>query len=405
MQRVVVTGMGIVSCLGNELSAVDHALRQGRSGITYAEEYRRAGLRSHVHGMPDLNGEPPVDRKHRRFMADPAVYAYHAMRRAIDDARLDIGRVSHPGTGLIVGSGAGSVLQTIAGIEKLEEHGISRVPPYAVPQVMASTASATLATAFGIRGASYSISAACSTSAHCIGHAFDLVRFGKQDVVFAGGSEEARWPSAALFDAMGALSTAYNDVPETASRPYDEGRDGFVMAAGGGILVLEELRHAIARGATIHAEIVGYGATSDGSDMVVPDRDGIARAMQLALRDASLPQIDYLNAHATSTPLGDIVELAAIRQVFGASPPMISSTKGLTGHAIGASGVHEAIYSLLMMTGAYICGCANLLVPSAEARDLPIVTNCRVTQLGCVMSNSMGFGGSNACLIFRAMNA
>jgi len=404
MRRVAVTGMGIVSCLGNEHAEVDRALREGRSGIRFATAYRDAGVRSCVSGMPDLASEPLIDRKHRRFMADPAAYAFHALRKAIDDARLDTDRVSHPGTGLVVGSGAGSVLQAVVAIDKLREHGIIRVPPYAVPQVMASTASASLATAFGIRGVSYSISAACATAAHCIGHAFDLVRFGKQDVVFAGGSEEACWTSAALFDAMGALSIAFNDAPERASRPYDEKRDGFVMAGGSGILALEGLDHARARGARIHAEIIGYGAASDGCDMILPDKDGVARAMQLALRDAGFPQVDYLNTHATSTPAGDLVELAAVREVFGASLPLISSTKGLTGHAIGAAGAHEAIYSLLMLKGGYIAACANLDALSPQAREFPLVTANRSTKLRCVMSNSLGFGGSNASLVFRSFD-
>lgn len=401
MRRVAVTGLGIVSCLGNELSDVDRALRESRSGIRLVDAYRDAGLRSWICGLPDLTHEPPIERRHRRFMADPAIYAFHALRKAIDDAQLAGGCVSHPATGLVVGSGTGSVLRLIEAVDKLRESGVARVPPYAVPQVMASTASASLATAFGIRGISYSLSAACATSAHCIGHAFDLVRFGKQDIVFAGGAEEACWTSAAMFDAMGALSVAFNDAPQAASRPYDEKRDGFVMAGGSGILVLEELAHAKARGARIYAEIVGYGASSDGCDMILPDKDGVMRAMQLALRDAGFPRVDYLNTHATSTPAGDLVELAAVREVFGASMPPISSTKGLTGHAIGAAGAHEAIYSLLMLKGGYIAACANLDTPSPQAQDYPLVTAYRTAELGCVMSNSLGFGGSNASLVFR----
>jgi 3-oxoacyl-[acyl-carrier-protein] synthase-1 len=393
--------MGIVSCLGNEPDVVARSLREGSSGIRFAPDYERIGLASRVSGVPDLSGEPPIDRKLRRFMGDAATYAHHAMRKAMADARLSAAEVAHPRVGLIVGSGSGSLPLALAAFDALREKGVQKVPPYAVPQVMASTTSACLATSFGILGASYSITSACASSAHCIGQGLDLIRLGRQDVVFAGGADEAGCPSAALFDAMGALSTRYNDRPEAASRPYDAGRDGFVLAGGGGIVVLEALEHAAARGARIYAELAGYGASSDGGDMILPASEGAARAMRLALAEAGLARVDYINTHGTSTPAGDIVELQAIREVFGADLPLISSTKGATGHAVAASGGHETIYSLIMMERGFVAPCMNLENPDPLARDFPLVTACLQRKLGSFLSNSLGFGGTNASLLFR----
>lgn len=405
MQRVVVTGMGIVSCLGNELGAVALALREGRSGTRFAPEFAENGVRSHVCGLPDLSAEPTIERRFRRFMGEPALYACHAMRKAIADAQLTAKETASVRCGLVVGCGSGSLTQFLHAIDTLRAKGVQHVSPYTVPQVMGSTTSACLATTFGIRGTTYSMSSACATSAHCVGHAFELIRLGKQDLVFAGGAEEAGWPSAALFDAMGALSTGYNDRPWAASRPYDAGRDGFVIAGGSGIVTLESLDHARSRGARIHAEMVGYGTSSDGMDMIVPTADGMVRAMRSALQDSGIGEIGYINAHGTSTPAGDIIELEAIGQVFGERIPLISSTKGLSGHAMGASGVHEIIYSLLMMKGGFIAGCANLTDIDSQARSYPLVTQCVQQPLGTLMSNSLGFGGSNACLIFRDWEA
>lgn len=398
MRRVVVTGMGIVSCIGNDLPSVEHSLRAGHSGIRRVSEYAELGLRSCVAGIPDIEAEPPVDRKQRRFMGDAALYAYHAMRSAIDDARLDSSRVSHQRTGLIVGSGVGSPFEHVAAADNLRAFGLSKVAPYIVPRVMGSTTSACLSTAFGIKGTSYSLSSACATSAHCIGQAADLVRFGKQDVVFAGGAEEVKWTTTSLFDAMGALSTAFND--ETASRPFDVGRDGFVIAGGAGVLVLEELKHAHGRGARIYGEVVGYGACCDGLDMVTPSPEGAARAMRLALDEAG-GGVDYINAHATSTSLGDVSELEAIREVFEAGAPLISSTKGMSGHAIAAAGAHEAIFSLLMIERGFVAGCANVVRLDPACAGMPIVTHSIERRVDTVMSNSFGFGGTNASLIFR----
>jgi 3-oxoacyl-[acyl-carrier-protein] synthase-1 len=398
MRRVVVTGMGIVSCLGNDLSSVERSLREGRSGIQYVPEYEALGLRSHVAGIPDLAKEAPIARKQARFMGDAAAYAWYAMSKAVDDAGLVPSRISHPRIGLIAGSGVGSLFDAVAAIDKLRSAGLSKVRPYTVPKVMGNTVSACLSTAFAIRGCSYSITSACATSAHCIGHAADLIRLGKQDIVFAGGGEEVKWTSSSLFDAMGALSTAYNDA--TASRPFDLARDGFVIAGGAGILVLEELEQARARGARIYGELAGYGACSDGLDMVVPSPEGAARAMRLALDDAGC-DIDYINAHATSTPLGDSSELEAIREVFGARPPLISSTKGQSGHAIAAAGVHEAIFSLLMLERGFVAGCVNVSQLDPACAGMPVVTSLLERRLDTVMSNSFGFGGANACLVFR----
>lgn len=392
--------MGIVSCLGNDLDTVERALREARSGLRYVPEYAELGLRSCVAGIPDVSNEPPIDRKIRRFMGDAALYAHHAMRCALADATLSGEMIATPRTGLIVGSGVGSPFEHAAAIDLLRKKGLAKVLPYTVPRVMGSTASACLSTAFGIRGASYSISSACATAAHCIGHGAELIQLGKQDIVIAGGAEEVRWTTTMPFDAMGALSTAYNDP--TASRPYDLGRDGFVIAGGAGILVLEELGHAQRRGARIYGEIAGYGACSDGLDMVTPAVSGAAHAMRLALTEAG-GHIDYINTHATSTPLGDISELAAIREVFDRAVPLISSTKGLTGHPIAAAAAHEAIYALLMLTRDFVAGCANLCNPDPATVGLPILTHSIEHRIDTVMSNSFGFGGTNASLVFRRM--
>jgi len=398
VRRVVVTGMGLVSCLGNDLGSVEQALRHGRSGVRPVPEYAELGLRSCVAGIPDVADEPPVDRKLRRFMGDAPLYAYHAARRALAESGLDAAQLTNSRTGLIVGSGVGSPFEHVAAIDKFREAGLSKVLPYTIPRVMGSTVSACLATAFGITGTSYALTSACATSAHCIGHAAELIRSGKQDVVIAGGAEEVSWTQTVLFDAMGALSTAYND--STASRPFDKERDGFVIAGGAGILVLEELEHACRRGANIIAELVGYGACSDGCDMVSPSPDGAARVMRLALEEAG-GSVDYINAHATSTPLGDVSELKAIETVFGDRVPRISSTKGLTGHPIAAAGVQEAIFSLLMLEHDFIAGCVNISELDSACAGLPIIVESIDSHLDTVMSNSFGFGGTNACLVFR----
>lgn len=392
------TGMGLVSCLGNDLDTVETALRQGRSGVQPMPEYAELGLRSCVAGIPNVSDEPPVDRKLRRFMGGAPLYAYHAARRAVAGAGLDATRLADARTGLIVGSGVGSPFEHIAAIDKFREAGLSKVLPYIVPRIMGSTVAACLATAFGITGTSYGLTSACATSAHCIGHAAELIRSGKQDVVITGGAEEVSWTQTVLFDAMGALSTAYNDA--TASRPFDKGRDGFVIAGGAGILVLEDLEHARRRGAPIIAELTGYGACSDGCDMVTPSPDGAARVMRLALDEAG-GTVDYINAHATSTPLGDVSELRAIKAVFGDGAPRISSTKGLTGHAIAAAGAQEAIFALLMLQHGFVAGCANIAELDPACDGLRIVTERVDCRLDTVMSNSFGFGGTNACLIFR----
>jgi 3-oxoacyl-[acyl-carrier-protein] synthase-1 len=401
VRRVVVTGLGVVSCLGNELKQVELALREGRPGVRYVPEYAELGLRSCVAGTPDLEGLPPVARKFRRFMGDASLYAYHAMRYALNDAELAAGLLTNSRTGLVVGSGVGSPFEHLAAVDRLREGGLAKVLPYAVPRVMGSTTSACLSTAFGIQGVSYSMISACATAAHCIGHAAELIQLGKQDVVFAGGAEELRWTSTVLFDAMGALSTTFNDA--TASRPYDTARDGFVIAGGAGILVLEELDHARRRGARIYAELVGYGACCDGLDMVTPSPDGAARAMRLAWAEAG-GRIDYINAHATSTRLGDVSELDAIRAVFEGDLPLISSTKGLTGHPIAASAAHEAVYSLLMLKCGFLAGCANVSKLDVECEAMPILIAAIAHRIDTVMSNSFGFGGTNASLIFRRLD-
>jgi len=400
-RRVVVTGLGIVSPIGNDPVQVTQSLRRGRCGIHFIEEYAQLGLTSQIAGIPSLSNEPIIDRKLRRFMADAAIYAHHAMRKAIDDARLTAAEIAHPRTGLIAGSGLGSPAMHFQAVDIFRQRGLAKVLPYYVPQIMGSTVSACLATAFGLQGPSYGITSACATSAHCIGNATDQIRHGILDRAFVGGAEEVTWITTMIFDAMGALSTLHNDTPQHASRPFDRDRDGFVIAGGAGILVLEAEETARARGAHIYAEVVGFGASSDGKDMVQPDPNGIVRAMQAALDDAGQPKIDYINAHATSTPLGDTAELAAIQQVFGSTAPPISSTKGLTGHAIAAAGVHEAIYSLLMMEGGFVAANANLENPDACCECLPIIRSLRNEAVDCVLSNSLGFGGTNVSLVFR----
>lgn len=391
--------MGIVSCLGNATDAVARALRDLRSGIRAMPGYAARGLRSQVAALPDIDLDACIDRKLRRFMGDAAGYAYVAMRSAIADAGLAPDEIRHPRIGLIAGSGGGSPRWQVETADTLRARGLRKVGPCMVPRTMCSTVSATLATAFGILGLSFSISAACATSAHCIGTAAHLIRSGAQDVIFAGGGEEEHWSMAAQFDAMGALSKHFNATPAAASRPYDANRDGFVIGAGGGMLVLEDYRHACARGARILAEVVGYGVTSDGADMVTPNGDGAARCMRQALAGVDGP-VDYLNTHGTATPLGDIVELDAIRAVFGGEVPPLSSTKALTGHALGAASVHEAIYSLLMLRGGFVAGAANISALDPRAEGFPIVRESRLAKLSTVMSNSFGFGGTNASLVF-----
>lgn len=399
MRRVVVTGMGIVSCLGNDQDSVSRALREGRAGIRHVAEYEQLGLRSQVAGVPDIDLEALIDRKLKRFMGDAAAYSYVSMRDAIADAGLSDAQVRDARTGLIAGSGGGSPQWQIETGDLLRNRGVRKVGPYMVPRTMCSTVSAVLATSFGIRGLSYSISAACATSAHCIGAAADLIRHGVKDVIFAGGGEELHWGMTSQFDAMGALSTHHNDTPQTASRPYDVDRDGFVIAGGGGMLVLEALEHAQARGAHIHAELVGYGVTSDGVDMVAPSGEGAVRCMRMALEGVDAP-VDYLNTHGTSTPLGDIVELEAVREAFGDAIPPLSSTKALSGHSLGAASVHEAIYCLLMLKDGFLAGSANIAKLDPRAEGYPILRESRNARVDTVMSNSFGFGGTNGTLVF-----
>ncbi|KPK51942.1 MAG: 3-oxoacyl-ACP synthase [Thiotrichales bacterium SG8_50] len=401
MRRVVVTGIGIVSSIGNNKAEVIDSLRQGRSGIEFSQEYADLGFRSHVHGTVKLDPSELIDRKKFRFMGDAAAFNYLAMQEAIEDAGLSEDEISNERTGIIVGSGGGSNSNNLAAVELLREKGVRRVGPYMVPRTMGSTTSANLATHFKVKGVNYSISSACSTSAHCIGNAAELIQWGKQDRVFAGGGEELHWTMTVLFDAMGALSSKYNDSPETASRAYDANRDGFVIAGGGGLVVLEELETARARGARIYAELVGYGATSDGYDMVAPSGEGAARCMQQALSTVN-GDIDYINAHGTSTPVGDIKELEAVKTVFGDKVPLIGSTKSLTGHALGAAGVNEAVYSLLMMQEGFLAESANITELDPGADGVPILRE-RVDKndINIVMSNSFGFGGTNASLVFQ----
>ncbi|MBB3231918.1 beta-ketoacyl-ACP synthase I [Halomonas stenophila] len=401
MRRVVVTGLGIVSCLGNDATQVLEALRNGRSGIRFKEDYAERGFRSQVAGVVDIDLEPLVDRKLRRFMGDAAAYAYVSMAQAIEDAGLSPEQVSNERTGLIAGSGGASSANQVEAADVMREKGLRRVGPYRVTRTMGSTVSACLATPFRIKGVNYSISSACATSAHCIGSAMEQIQMGKQDVVFAGGGEEEHWTLSCLFDAMGALSTQYNKSPEKASRPYDQARDGFVIAGGGGMLVLEELEHAKARGARIYAELVGYGATSDGYDMVAPSGEGAVRCMRQALATVD-GDIDYINTHGTSTPVGDVAELKAVREVFGNTTPAMSSTKSLTGHSLGATGVQETIYSLLMMEHDFIAASANVEQLDEQADGFDIVTERRdAARVERVLSNSFGFGGTNACLVLQ----
>ncbi len=401
MRRVVVTGYGIVSCLGRDKQEVLESLRRGRSGIQFKEEYRSRGLRSQVAGSIEMDLQNSIDRRMLRFMGDAAAFAYLSMKQAIEDSGLTQDQVSSFRTGLIAGSGGASSANVVEAADLLRGKGVRRVSPFMVPRTMSSTVSACLANSFKIRGVSYSISSACATSAHCIGSAMEQIQSGRQDIVFAGGGEEEHWTLSLLFDAMGALSSKYNQAPESASRPYDTERDGFVIAGGGGILVLEALEHALQRGAKIHAELVGYGVTTDGHDMVVPSGEGAVRCMRQALQNVK-GRVDYINAHGTSTPIGDVLELKAIKEVFGNECPPISSTKSLSGHSLGAAGVHEAIYSLLMLENNFIAASANIRDLDEGAKDMPIVVKLRdQTRLNTVMSNNFGFGGTNACLVFQ----
>jgi len=407
MRRVVVTGMGIVSCIGNNTQEVLASLREAKSGISRAKDYADHGFRSQVHGAPTLNAEEAIDRRAMRFLGGGAAWNHVAMEQAIRDAGLEQNEISHARTGIIMGSGGPSTRTIVEAADVARSKGPKRVGPFAVPKAMSSTASATLATWFKIKGVNYSISSACATSSHCIGNATEIIGAGKQDIIFAGGCEELDWTLSVLFDAMGALSTKYNATPEKASRAYDADRDGFVIAGGAGVVVLEELDHARARGARIYAELAGYGATSDGVDMVAPSGEGATRCMRQALQGVG-PKIDYINPHATSTPIGDVKEIEAIREVFGSGDkcPPISATKSLTGHSQGATGVHEAIYSLLMMNNGFICESANIENLDPACADVPIVRERRDNvTLGCVLSNSFGFGGTNASLVFKHVDA
>ena len=405
LRRVAVTGLGIVSPIGADAAEVITSLREGRSGIVHCDTYEEMGFRSHVHGAPDVDFDNHIDRKLRRFMGDGAAYNYIAMTQAIVDSGLDDKDIRDERTGLVMGSGGPSTSAQVEAADIAREKSPKRVGPYAVPKAMCSTLSANMSTAFGMRGLSYSISSACATSAHCIGNGSELIQMGKQDVVFAGGAEELHWTLTVLFDAMGALSSKYNDTPQKASRAYDANRDGFVIASGSGVVVLEELEHAKARGAKIYAELVGYGATSDGVDMVAPSGEGAVRCMQMATAGLDNQTVDYINTHGTSTPVGDIIELGAIIEVFGTQRPHISSTKSLTGHSQGATGAHEAIYSLLMLQNDFIAASANIEELDPAAGDAAIVIE-RIDNAGLnvVMSNSFGFGGTNASLTFTRLN-
>jgi len=403
MRRVVVTGIGIVGCLGNNKEEVLSSLREQRSGISFIPEYAEIGMRSHVAGRPNINLEDHIDRKLMRFMGDSAAYSYLSMKEAIADSGLTEEMVSNPRTGIITGSGGASTSDIVESVDIMREKGVKRVGPYRVTRTMGSTTSANLATPFSIKGTNYSMTSACATSAHCIGHGAELIQFGKQDIIFAGGGEEEHWALSMQFDAMGALSTKNNENPTTASRAYDANRDGFVIAGGGAMVVLEEYEHAVARGATIYGELVGYGATSDGADMVAPSGEGAVRCMQLAMAEAGNPTIDYLNTHGTSTPAGDITELKAVAQAFDGKVPPFSSTKSLSGHSLGAAGVQEAIYCLLMMKHGFITGSANITEVDEGAAAYDLVQENREAELKHVMSNSFGFGGTNATLIFKAV--
>lgn len=399
MKRVVITGMGIVSSIGNNVEEVLASLKAGKSGITSSEQFKEHGLRSQVWGDLKINPSEHIDRKKMRFMGDAAAYAYLSMQQAIEDASLTEEQVSNDRTGIVAGSGGASALNQTVATDIMREKGVKRVGPYMVPRTMSSTVSACLATPFKIRGVNYSMSSACATSAHCIGHAMELIQLGKQDIVFAGGGEELDWSQTMMFDAMGALSTKYNETPDKASRTYDADRDGFVISGGGGMMVIEELEHALARGAKIYGEIVGYGATSDGYDMVAPSGEGAVRCMKMAMQDVD--SIDYVNTHGTSTPVGDVKELGAIQELFGDNSPAISATKAMTGHALGAAGVHEAIYSTLMLDNSFIAPSINVENLDEAAQGLDIVTEARDAELTTVMSNSFGFGGTNATLVIK----
>ena len=401
MKRVVVTGIGVVSCLGNNQEEVYQSLLNSKSGITFCEEYKEYNLKSNIHGKPNIKLEDHIDRKILRFMGDGSAYNYIAMKEAIKDSGLDESDVSNISSGMIMGSGGPSIKNVILAADKTREKNPKKMGPFVVPRTMASTASATLAVPFKIKGVNYTISSACATSGHCIGNAMELIQMGKQKIIFAGGSDEVHFALTAMFDAMTALSSKYNDNPVSASRPYDKTRDGFVISGGGGVLVLEEYEYAKARGAKIYAELTGYGATSDGYDMVAPSGEGAVRCMQMAL-NTSKNKIDYINTHCTSTPVGDITELKSIGEVFKGEIPKISSTKSLSGHSLGATSVHEAIYSLIMMKNNFISASANINDMDEEAKKFPIVTNVeKDVNLNAIMSNSFGFGGTNATLVFE----
>jgi 3-oxoacyl-[acyl-carrier-protein] synthase-1 len=405
MRRVVVTGMGIVSSIGNTTQEVLASLREAKSGITRADKYTELGFRSQVHGAPSLDPSESVDRRAMRFHGGGTAWNHVAMDQAIRDSGLEPSDIVNPRTGIIMGSGGPSTRALVEAADTARSKGPKRVGPFAVPKAMSSTASATLATWFKIKGVNYSISSACATSNHCIGNASEIIQLGKQDIIFAGGCEELDWTLSVLFDAMGAMSSKYNDTPASASRAYDVDRDGFVIAGGAGVLVLEELEHAKARGARIYAEVAGYGATSDGEDMVAPSGEGAVRCMKMALATVKAP-VDYINPHATSTPIGDLKEIEAIREVFGGKAPPISATKSLTGHSLGAAGAQEAIYSLLMMNNGFICESANIRTLDPAFADMPIMRERRDNvALGCVLSNSFGFGGTNASVVFKRLEA
>jgi 3-oxoacyl-[acyl-carrier-protein] synthase I len=405
MRRVVVTGMGIVSSIGNNTQEVLASLREAKSGIVRADKYVELGFRCQVHGAPSLDPEGVIDRRAMRFLGGGAAWNHVAMEQAIRDAGLEPGEISHEMTGIIMGSGGPSTRTIVEAADITRSKGPKRVGPFAVPKAMSSTTSATLGTWFKIKGVNYSISSACATSNHCIGNAMEVIQMGKQDMIFAGGSEELDWTLSVLFDAMGAMSSKFNETPDKASRPYDVDRDGFVIAGGAGVLVLEEFAHAKARGAKIYAELAGYGATSDGYDMVAPSGEGAVRCMRMALKQVGA-RVDYINPHATSTPIGDLKEMEAIREVFGKDTPPIAATKSLTGHSLGAAGAQEAIYSLLMMSNGFICESANIANLDPAFADMPIVRERRDgVTLGCVLSNSFGFGGTNASVVFKRPEA
>ncbi|HIF9214403.1 TPA: beta-ketoacyl-ACP synthase I [Photobacterium damselae] len=400
MKRAVITGMGIISSIGNNVEEVLESLKAGKSGINFSEQFAEMKLRSQVWGDLKINPAEHIDRKQMRFMGNAAAYAFLSMEQAIADSGLTEDQVSNERTGLVAGSGGASSMNQVAAVDILREKGVKRVGPYMVPRTMSSTVSACLATPFKIRGVNYTMSSACATSAHCIGHAVELIQLGKQDVVFAGGGEELDWSLTMMFDAMGALSTKYNDDPSKASRTYDADRDGFVISGGGGMVVIEELEHALARGAKIYGEVVGYGATSDGYDMVAPSGEGAVRCMKMAMQDLDTP-VDYINTHGTSTPVGDVKELGAIQELFSENCPAISATKAMTGHALGAAGVHEAIYSTLMLDNNFVAPSINIENLDEAAQGLDIVTEMREQELKTVMSNSFGFGGTNATLVIK----